>query len=58
MELVWYSIIWKLSGILKKYINEIGIKKNIQSSIFMNYYKQTNNQVIKMVLFSYASGRI
>lgn len=58
MELVWYIIIWKLSGILKKYMNEIGIKKNIQSSIFMNYYKQTNNQIIKMVLFSYASGRI
>lgn len=58
MELVWYIIIWKLSGILNKYMNEISIKKNIQSSIFMNYYKQTNNQSIKMVLFSYASGRI
>lgn len=58
MELVWYIIIWKLSGILNKYMNEISIKKNIQSSICMNYYKQTNNQSIKMVLFSYASGRI
>lgn len=58
MELVWYIIIWKLSGILNKYMNEISIKKNIQSSIFMNYYKQTNNQSIKMVFFSYASGRI